>query len=251
MTVQEKLRSFDKVIFLRKKGYSTRKIAKQVGISNSQVWEWINGKGWGNLNLPNLKPSKELSYLLGAVFGDGWVGKSGRQYQIRLSAVDFSFVTEFRNCIKIILNKEYPIKRIFISKKNPKWSDQYLCIAYSKALFEFLKGKEISNFSKIIEKYPQDFVRGFADAEGCIMFKEGKRLRVTEPIIEITNTNKQLLIYVQKLLERLGIHSKIYGPRIHIGRKLEVLKFYKKVNFKNKAKKEKLKFFVDNYSKQQ
>ncbi|MCS7126248.1 MAG: LAGLIDADG family homing endonuclease [Aigarchaeota archaeon] len=90
------------------------------------------------------------------------------------------------------------------------------------------------------------FIRGFADAEGSADKYEHNLGR-----IEIANTNLELLLYVQRSLEKLGIHSKIYPQRmkeyfvidgerrrrrkkvyrLNIQRKSDIIRFRELINF--------------------
>lgn len=244
MLAEEKLDLHRQVLTLHKENVSTRKIAKKLNVPKSTVHAWISDKHHPltNFNIPSLKPSPELSYVLGVVFGDGSVFKSGRNYSIALSAVDYSFVREFNICICQVLNK----KRLYSIRKNPKPKPsrmQHKFEARSKILFQFLKGKHIRDFTDIIEAYPSDFVRGFADSEGCVTSHSHHRSWL-EPHVGMANMDRELLKFIRELLKEFRIKAHVHQRSLDITNKEGVLKFYECVGFANEEKKNKLNTLV-------
>jgi intein-encoded DNA endonuclease-like protein len=60
------------------------------------------------------------------------------------------------------------------------------------------------------------YIRGFADGEGSVIFgwshktKNGKKYRQRNRSIKLSNTNKELLLTIKKMLENLEIKSHLY-----------------------------------------
>ncbi len=250
MKVQEKIRLLKIVKDLSVKGYSTRKIAKITGVAKSTVSYWLQGKGLRNLNIPNLNPSSDLSYTLGVIFGDGSVFKSERHYSIVLAATSLEFVKEFNRCLCRILGKQklYSVRERKIKKSKPRWSAIYEFRASSKLLFEFLKGKDISDFNDIIKLFPNEFIKGFADSEGCVYFRKGKKIEMTDRKIKLSNTNINLLKYIRRLLKKeFNINSYLQinsSPHLSVHGKENICRFYDNIGFTIDKKKRKLEAIV-------
>jgi len=89
--------------------------------------------------------------------------------------------------------------------------------------------------------YPEATLSGFFDAEGWV---------TNAPSVFAEHTNYDLLLMMQELANKIGIHSKIYkrkknkgwkqGYILAIYRKNSVVNFYQKVNFKIRRKRMKL-----------
>jgi intein-encoded DNA endonuclease-like protein len=248
---QNKIILYNQVNSLCNKGLSTREISKITKIPKSTVWQWVSKKNHPltNINKPNLQRSPCLSYILGVIYGDGSVGKYKRHYSIQLAAVNYDFVKEFNKCLTKIMNKktEYKIqKKIF---KNTHRLDQDVFRASSKIFYTFLRGKDFKDFLNIIKKYPDEFIRGFADSEGSVS-SHSHNTNILEPCISMANKNKELLEFIKNLLyQYFGIKAHVHQHTYHnsyisysldISNKDGVYKFYKSINFTNSDKKKKL-----------
>jgi intein-encoded DNA endonuclease-like protein len=208
----------DRVNELRQQGRSYSEIIEiieqefGVVLSKSHVSYWTRGihdphNGRRIPSLELLEPSEALAYLIGAVLGDGYpkikrrFRKGYRHTIIRFEAVDREFVEEVARCIAVVLNRPPP------KLKMRKGTRKYFIEVESKTLWELLKKPvDLERLRKYIEhckKCMAAFLRGFFDAEGCVL-KSGYILAF--------NTNYEVLTYVQGLLERFGIEST--GPRV-------------------------------------
>jgi len=239
--LEEKIRLHKIARELHSKGLSTRKIAKIIGVSKSAVWNWINGHGFGNMNMPNLSPSPELSYIIGAILGDGSVFKSQRHYAIALSVCDYDFIMEFNRCICSILGRKKLYSVMRDRRRERNYSDRYRIRFSSKVLFHFLHNRTIKDFQEIIDKYPAEFVRGFADAEGSVFYKKGKKQNVIRVGLSLANTNYNLLKFLKEVLEKhFGIKSYIEPNKLVIWSRENIKKFYKYIGFTIKRKQNRL-----------
>ena len=158
-----------------------------------------------------LHNNSETSYFLGALLGDGFVGyyENRHQYPIGLSVKDKEFVEEFNKCASIALGMK--------PKEIKQYNKMYRVTFYSKDFAFLLKNKPWEKFIHIYEKYPAEFIKGFFDADGCAQ-KDGN--------VYISNTNKDVILYIQDLLLRnFNIRSNITTAKIKIesinGRKLK------------------------------
>jgi len=144
--------------------------------------------------IPDLVPSPELSYILGVRYGDLNV----RNYNAVLIVKDKDFAEEFARCSEVIMKRPYVV------------SGRYRVIVGSKALCDFLKLPLLEAHSYWIEEYPAEFLRGFFDSEGSPNIK---------PFICVSNCNKSLLYYVNRLLDiYFDIKSTVTTPPSSIKR---------------------------------
>jgi intein-encoded DNA endonuclease-like protein len=206
-----------RVIELRQQGRSYNEIRaaikEEFGIvlSKSQISYWTRGihdphNGRRIPSLELLQLSEDLAYVIGVLCGDGsvWeksrVRKGYRRVVIYLEAKDREFVEEFAIRIGRVLNRPPPKVRV-------KSTGYYYVEVESRTLYELCKKpidiEKIRRFVEHCERCMAMFLRGFFDSEGGVS-KHGQ--------ISLTNSNYDLLLYVQELLKRFGIESR--GPRV-------------------------------------
>jgi intein-encoded DNA endonuclease-like protein len=205
-----RIRLFGEVNKLRRNGLGHRKIIKEiqrrygVRLSRSLISYWLRGvhnpynKGYVP-SIKFLRPSKELSYMIGVVAGDGYACRDRHaanynRVRIGLKVKDREFAAEFGRCLAKVLRRQ-PIK--------PKYySGRYVAEVHSQTLYELLvKPLNLDKLKKYIEHCERcvaAFIRGFADSEGTV--DKGGYIR-------LSNTDRGLLEYVKDLLKRLGIEA--------------------------------------------
>jgi intein-encoded DNA endonuclease-like protein len=195
LTLEERIRLYNEAINFRKKyGWGRVLIARKIGVLPGTVEGWINKgvKPTTKYNMFRCKVSRELSYVIGVIFGDGSVTKSG---YISLKAMDRDFVEKFALCLTKILNKNCPVRK---SKGvYYVWIGCKLFCNFIRNGFEYLK--------PFIESYPKDFIQGFADSEGSpnvTIYRDRSKKRFDARVVVATNTNRALLEYIQNLLRR-------------------------------------------------
>jgi intein-encoded DNA endonuclease-like protein len=207
---------------LRNQGLSYSKIveeleSKGIRVSRATVMRWCKGSHnpFNRMNLVELSPSPELSYIVGVFFGDGSIyldnAGGGYKYKVRLKVVDKEFAEEFKRCLESI-----GLKPSLRFERNKTRTDRWCVEAYSKSLYTFLKQPKEKLF-EIAREYPREFLRGFFDSEGSVGW-DRKRKKLS---VKACNYDLELLQFVQELLASLGIHSKIYvqareGRRVKI-----------------------------------
>jgi len=211
-----RIKAYHRVIELRQQGLSYNKIRaimKQkfgVSPSKSQISYWTRGihSPYNGRRIPSLEllePSEDLAYVIGVLCGDGSAWEKSRMHKgyrrvvIYLEAKDKEFVEEFAIRIGRVLNRPPPRVRI-------KSTGYYYVEVESRTLYELMKRpidvEKIRRFVEHCERCMAMFLRGFFDSEGYVD-KKGQ--------IILTNTNYELLLYVQELLKRFGIETR--GPR--------------------------------------
>lgn len=145
----------------------------------------------------DLSPSPELSYVIGTMFGDGYLQYAGYpryNYGIGLTAKDLDFVEFFEKSLRKLISTR---KRLYSIWKNKH--GYYVFSAYSKILYEFFNNRHenLERYKYVTEKYPIEFMRGFYDSEGYVSHATRR------DIVGVSNNNIELLQYIQGLLSRL------------------------------------------------
>ncbi|BFI73068.1 DNA endonuclease [Nanoarchaeota archaeon] len=261
----------NEVISLRQEGLSYNKIVNyikekyNVKISKATVIRWCNNitDPFKKLNLGDIKPSPELSYIIGAFLGDGdlYFREKNYEYRVRIRVIDKEFAEEFAKCAKKL---GFDVDLFF--ERDRTRSDRWAARIKSKQLYMFLNRdwRELLQFSMPYIKY---FLRGFYDAEGYPVVRTSKKLGIA---IELCNSNKELLDNIADILNKFGIktryrigakkgeaikaRNKIYIANftvyyLIIYRLEDIQKFYNEIGFTIKRKMRKLEFVLDLLSK--
>jgi DNA endonuclease len=232
---------------------------------------WFNNdvKLFGGQNKFEIKPSKELAYVIGVIFGDGnlFHHKSKSDYLIRLDAIDKDFVETFSSCVSKVLNKERNYVVMPTTRKSMD-SIMYSTRARSKQLYYFLKELK-ADFEKVkpfAQAYPKEFIQGLADSEGCPSIAARNSFQVG--VCVAYSMNIELLAFVCLLLKmKFTIKSKVRLARkkgvtdsvingrpitrknnvyfLSIGDFQSTQKFAEKINFGIERKRQKLNDAVD------
>ena len=113
--------------------------------------------------------TKDFSYLIGSLLGDGclYVGKN--TYQFSITSEDYDFCEKCYNIVDKLFNKKGRIKTV---KKNGKIS-YYQLVVCSKDIVYFLQDitnykKEIPSFVYKNNNFKKAFVQGLMDSDGWI-----------------------------------------------------------------------------------
>lgn len=154
----------------------------------------------------NLVASPQLAYVIGVVLGDGSAYKypiiiGGRtnsfHYRVALGCMDKDFTDAFSEALTPILGRKPSIS-------GPDSRGRFVVAVERKDLYEYFVNRGFEGFQEIIEQFPPDFIRGFADSETHVHFGSSVR----DACIGFTNTNPKLLEYIKDILIRkFGIHS--------------------------------------------
>lgn len=168
---------------------------------------------------PNLSPSPVLAYILGVLKGDGWISNTKRsgekknyyRYFVHLQVADLEFAQEFKeSLIRLGLN---PLLEKYYRKE---WRQGFFwrVSAHSKKFVNWYKNLGIENIEKIAEQYPESFVRGFYDSEGCLVKADRRRY------IQFSNTDESTICLVRKLIGKIGFRVSLRAYwRKHIAKK--------------------------------
>ncbi len=162
---------------------------------------------------PNLNPTKNLAYALGAILGDGFVFKHSRSYRIGLDVTNQKFSTNFYDALKNIgLN---PFKREVMPSNGIGKLKKYVVIANSKIFGEWYKRLSLAELEKFLveEENILAFIKGFYESEGQIY--KNKSGYIT---LHIHNTNLNLLKMVEHICRTVDLNFKLYGPYKNSGK---------------------------------
>jgi len=168
---------------------------RQVRLAKSTISVWVNGLHGptGRLNSFRPNPTPELAYVIGVILGDGNLNIHGYNAELILAVTDHDFAEEFSRCLAKVLHRERPYKIRWSERKN-RWVVQGSSILLHKFL-----NCEWRSFKKCIEHCDRcrgAFLRAFYDSEGSISRK-----------LVVSNTRRDLLRYVQKLLKDANIET--------------------------------------------
>lgn len=240
--------AYGTVLELRRNlGWSYKRIARHVGLPRSTVHSWIREKHspYGSCSIPDLEPSALLSYFAGAFLGDGGLIRSAQyHYELRFRVKDREFAECYSDCLSAVLGKS----------KRPRQDENgfFVVRVWSRLLFEFLSSW--NSIRETAERYPREFVGGFADAEGSPVVSVGRSRQVLGVYVVIVNTNRKLLNLVRTLMRNnFAIRSNVFLERKHhrmwsklpcyhltIGRREDQRRFADTIGFRIKRKQEKL-----------
>lgn len=191
------------------KKFTTKEISEGLNIPKGTVDGWINrgitplrkNRIYKHLLNSRKRITKEFAYVLGAIKGDGYTVNRNHSYTISLIAKDFEFVSVFKNSIE----KWSGLKCTKIKEKG----NYYRVEMYSKDVYYFIVNFNLNRILNCSNKIKSAFLRGFADAEGCVGSWD----------VSIVNTNFELLRLCQKILRQLGIVSNFYNVRTKIDKR--------------------------------
>jgi len=227
-------------------GWGPKRIGQHLGLPPSTICNWIHGRflPYGSCVLPRLEPSPPLSYLIGALRGDGDLIRSrAYHYELRLRVRDLDFAQHFSSCLTAITGRP----------RSPKLDTRgfFVVRAWSRLLFEYLS--EWKSVLGTVDRYPAEFIQGFADAEGSPAVSANLDRPLTLHVV-LVNTNRPLLAYIGELLKvKFDIESKIFVDHrkhlmwgkapcyyLRIRRRTDVERFASGIGFSIKRKQEKL-----------
>ena len=158
----------------------------------------------------NLKLTRELGYVVGVIFGDGYIGniytrKGNRKYiipsRIELKTKDIEFAKEFFKCCKMIgLNPNIHWKKSY--KKNGKDYFYWRVVAYSKILVKWINKLNLETILKFPIEFKIGFIRGLFDSDGTFY-------NILNYQCKFANTNFKLVEIYRKILSELGFTTSI------------------------------------------
>ena len=163
-----------------------------------------------------MENTTELSYILGALLGDGCIyhWKKNNSYLVHILGED-EFTQKYAQKLSICIDKK--INNHFYKSKYLKLGCKvwFVSINHEKLFFLFKSIREdltiVLNLMKKdrFRENALQFIEGFFDAEGCVkIIKEPVRI-IPKICLDICCTNFEVLELIRKLLlEHLGIEAR-------------------------------------------
>lgn len=162
----------------------------------------------------SLAQTKELCYLLGLMWADGFLNKAKSGYSHQ---VGFTMVNEDLDTIRQSI--DVTGKWSYYERKQPisSWKNSTNVLTNNKRIYDFLIGNDYDKKStvsadKILNYIPEDlksyWFRGLIDGDGCFYYykpEEGSTLRQ----FALASTYEQDWSYMEQLCELLEIKFKI------------------------------------------
>ena len=115
LSLDARVRVYGRVLEARRdRGSTCETIARQLDLPSSTVYNWIVGKNspLGSIVVPILTPSPSLSYLAGAMLGDGdLVRSTSYHYQLRLRVKDQDFAEKVCSCYSSVLGRPRKVRK--------------------------------------------------------------------------------------------------------------------------------------------
>jgi len=206
----------EKIRELYLKGYSTKEIAEIFNVAPQTVqyhlrrMKIIRDKREGLVvkycrNL-NLKPNKDLAYVIGVLLGDGSVsqcksgeykGKTYKRWRFRLKTTSKDFALSVAEaCKRIGLNPHIFYCDTPYYRKNPNYKIPYEVVVYNEEFCKLLFNIKLNpkNAIKYIEGFEKEFIKGFYESEGYL----------SKYALEIYNANRDIIEVVCYALEKIG-----------------------------------------------
>lgn len=189
---------------LYERGFTSWEIAPIINCSKNTVLRRLREFGVKlrskTRELPDLKPCRDLAYVLGVAFGDGRKRPDG----LHLWVKDRDFAEAFAKACE---NLGFKPRRYF--KENE--GDYEVCV-YSIELGRWLKSLSYEKIEKLLvdEDAKTAFVRGYFDSDGSASMGLAEPCRNN---IMFGDSNLSLLTLVAEVCADLGIKtSPVYGP---------------------------------------
>ena len=163
---------------------------------------------------------KEIAYLLGVIWADGFMYQSPSKH---ISNFGFTMVKEDINTLKPILDSIGKWNYYERKQPNPNWKPSVNVTTNNKRIFDFLSKHDYSDKSsvsadKIISVIPNElrhyFFLGLIDGDGCFYHyipKKGSTLRQ----FALASTYEQDWGYFERLCDELNIKYKITCFKIY------------------------------------
>jgi len=192
-----------------KEGKSVNQIARAQGVGWHTIQRHLVKNGipiqkhsTSDKQYPNLKPSPELSYILGVIAGDGCVSSCGH---IVLVTKDYAFAEEFEKALKAIGLRAKVTEENYWHKYMKQYFHSWVSYANSVVFARWYGSLTQDQIEKIASLFPWEYLKGFFESEGSYTITPNGSAS-----IRFSNSAYDLLLMVQRLLTLLGHNSNIY-----------------------------------------
>ena len=217
-----KLFNQEQEVFIRQNYQNTsyKHIASKLGFSERQVRGWINNHCESKLSRFNDSyfehiTTPEQAYWLGFIYADGYLiySPKRRTYELgmELQSKDKYILERLNQDIggQHTLYHKHGLKEI--CGHSASETDSWVIRIYSKKIVTDLMNLGVypnktdrTDFPRI-DKYFEDFLRGYFDGDGCFYVNKGRY-----PVVTITSAHREVLDYISDRLLNDGIFSSVY-----------------------------------------
>lgn len=199
--------------------YKKSKISAMSHKLNLKILPNIKKKYTGKSNeLCNINPdsfnnikTKEVSYLLGLLWSDGYIKHYNRNFDIVLTMVEDDI-----NHIKKTLDKIGKWHYNLLKKRKESWKNQIRVSTNNKRIYDILFNFNFTEKSKmspdkLLSKIPKElhnyFYLGVIDGDGCFYYKKLKNSTTRQ--FSISSTYEQDWTYFEELFNSLNVKFSI------------------------------------------
>lgn len=192
----------ERMIKLYKRGFTSWDVARAINCSKNTVLRRLRESEVklrsNTQELPDLKPCRDLAYVLGVTFGDG-----KRSGGLHLWVKDGDFAEAFAEACE---NLGFNPRRYF--KENER---TYEICTYSIWFGRWLKSLSHGGVNELLtdEEAKKAFVRGYFNSDGYATISSIEECRNN---VMFGDPNLSLLRLVTEVCSDLGIKTSIYGP---------------------------------------
>lgn len=199
--------------------------------------------------------SSVFAYVLGVVYGDGYVRVRKSKYrtggEIVLKVKERNFSLNFKKCLEQWSKRKAKLKK--------EKDGRYGVYLYSKPHAEQIQRFKMGSIINLKYNFQNSFLRGLFDSDGGIVGKNLKHRNKAKRWLHFYNNNKNLirlikLIFNERRLKysiKSRIHSGFGSKKIQYEIKIYSLKdinyFYKNIGFSIPRKQKLLKQVVESY----
>lgn len=171
---------------------SLTQLQKKYGVKRQTIAKWLKDLGYEVVNQQNrlradehvfdVIDTEEKAYWLGFMYADGNISSEGHRLEMNLSVADIDHMEKFRKFLKLeteikVDSQSDPGRfkcRLSIRNKN-LWQqlNDKGCVPAKSLILTFPKEEIFANKNLIY-----DFIRGYCDGDGCLMFHDRKNTKI-------------------------------------------------------------------------
>lgn len=196
---------------LERSSESIRSKAYRMGIKNIRYYKiWIDR---------NMRPN--LAYLYGVYIGDGSINKSKTGNHFQLGVKDKEFALAVLDSLRLEgLSPSLSIEEK--SKINKKWSDIYRVSVRSNSLVDCLENIKLEEIKNSNRKIKLSFLKGLYESEGSYYIQSVG----TSKRLDISNTDKKLILITKNILESLSIKLSLYTQKYDTNKVVYIISLF-------------------------
>lgn len=160
----------------------------------------------------NPVPSDDLAYVIGVSLGDSSLRIRDRRkvrWEVSLKVRDKEFAEAFYKSVSRVI----PSSKVRLQEKLKKGYNVYRVSLHSKKLVEFLlqfrENPQKADSYVLRKSQIIGLIKGFYDSEGYLCI----RLERNSFQVRMSNTNKEVILYIKRLLEKIGLKPAIEEDR--------------------------------------